>query len=64
MEGVDMNDQRVVRRPAFDPEDFSDRAGIEDIGAQTIHRFSGKCDKLSVTEKTRGTADIPVADIP
>ena len=49
----DVNDDGIVRRPAFDPENFCDRLSIQRIGGQAINRFRRQRNHFAGTQQVR-----------
>jgi hypothetical protein len=47
---MEMNDQRMILRPAFDSEDRLDRLFVRRVSSEAIDRFRGKRDETSLSK--------------
>ena len=53
----DMDDDRIVRRPAFDLENFCDGLFIQRVGGEAIDRFRRQRDHFAGAQQFRRAAD-------
>ena len=54
---IHVHNQRVIRRPALDPENHFDRLCVQRVRAEPVDRFGGKGHELAVPDQVRGHAD-------
>ena len=57
-----MHDQRMICRPLFGGENFSDCDDIRSIGAETVDGFGGKSDQLAGAQYRDRALDLFVCD--
>ncbi len=60
---ADVNNQRIEKRPLFQPEDFRYRLGLINRRGQSVNRFSGNGDNFATGEQIGGGIDIDLVDI-
>ena len=57
LDPVDVNDDGVLCRPAFDCVDAFDRIGIQSVGGKPVHRFRGQSHHLASGQQFYGVRD-------
>ena len=51
---ADMNDNRMVRRPAFHSVDARDRRGVGCVGAESVYRFGWERHEAAALQDRNG----------
>src|SRR5579871_2588547 len=55
---VQMNNHWMVRRPPLRGKDLTNRCRVRRIGPESVDRFRGKCNELTVAQRLHGSLNL------